>query len=163
MMLIETDKRGPSNAIPLTYSSDQEDKFYVPDNLHIVGMMNTADRSLAMVDYALRRRFTFVTLNPAFKAAEFRSFLEDKGAESDVIDMIISRMKTLNDHICSEKTNLGPGFMIGHSFFCPQETEEELGIDWYHSVIKSEIAPLIREYWFDATEKAEDMISKLLE
>ena len=133
MMLIETDKRGPANAIPLTYSSDHDDTFYVPDNLHIIGMMNTADRSLAMVDYALRRRFTFVTLKPAFKTDEFRSFLVRKQAESDVINTIISRMSALNDQICAVKNNLGPGFMIGHSFFCPQETEEELGIDWYRS------------------------------
>ena len=163
MMLIEADKRGPEYAIPITYSGDHEDRFYVPDNLHIIGMMNTADRSLAMVDYALRRRFTFFSLQPAFKTPAFRSFLEAKGVESDVIDTIISRMTALNDHICSEKTNLGPGFMIGHSYFCPQGTEEELGMDWYQSVIKSEIAPLVREYWFDATDKAEDLISKLLE
>ena len=163
MMLIETDKRGAGYAIPLTYSRDQEDRFYVPENVHIIGMMNTADRSLAMVDYALRRRFTFVDLRPAFKTAEFRSFLAKKEAEPDVIDMIISRMTTLNDHICSENTKLGPGFMIGHSFFCPQETEEELGVDWYRSVIKSEIAPLIREYWFDAAKEADELISKLLE
>ena len=163
MMLIETDKRGPDFAIPLTYSSGLDDRFFVPSNLHLIGLMNTADRSLAMVDYALRRRFTFMDLKPAFKTAEFRSFLEDKEVESDLIDTIVSRMTALNDQICSEKTNLGPGFMIGHSFFCPQETEDELGIDWYRSVIASEIAPLVREYWFDSTEKAEDVISKLLQ
>ena len=65
--------------------------------------------------------------------------------------------------IASEKTNLGPSFMIGHSFFCPQETEQELDVDWYRSVIKSEIAPLVREYWFDATDKAEELIARLLE
>jgi 5-methylcytosine-specific restriction protein B len=163
MMLIETDKRGKKHEIPLTYSNDLDDRFYVPDNLHIIGMMNTADRSLAMVDYALRRRFTFVDLKPAFKTTEFRSFLADKDVDSDVIDIIVSRMVALNELICSEKTNLGPGFAIGHSFFCPQETEEELGMDWYRSVIRSEIAPLVREYWFDDNEKAEELISKLLE
>ena len=83
MMLIETDKRGPDFAIPLTYSSGLDDRFFVPSNLHLIGLMNTADRSLAMVDYALRRRFTFMDLKPAFKTAEFRSFLEDKEVESD--------------------------------------------------------------------------------
>ena len=150
MMLIETDKRGQNYAIPLTYANGLDEQFSVPTNLHIIGMMNTADRSLAMVDYALRRRFTFVDLKPAFETKQFRSFLEDWKVQSNVIGIIVSRMTELNERICSEKTNLGPGFAIGHSFFCPQETEEELGMDWYRSVIRSEIAPLIREYWFDA-------------
>ncbi len=159
LMLIEPDKRGREYAIPLTYSNDVEDTFYIPENLHFIGMMNTADRSLAMVDYALRRRFNFVTLQPAFKTAEFRSFLDDREVQTEIIDTIIKRMTALNDEICAETTNLGPGFMIGHSFFCPEDTEEDLGIDWYRSVIKFEIAPLIREYWFDDTEKAESQIS----
>jgi 5-methylcytosine-specific restriction protein B len=115
-----------------------------------------------MVDYALRRRFTFVDLKPAFESAEFRSFLADREVESTVIDLIVERMTELNGLIRSEKTNLGPGFMVGHSYFCPQETEQELGIDWYRSVIKSEIAPLVREYWFDATDKADKLIARLL-
>jgi MoxR-like ATPase len=162
MMLIETDKRGPKFSIPLTYAKGSEDRFFVPDNLHIVGMMNTADRSLAMVDYALRRRFTFINLTPCFHSSVFQAYLEEAGVEPDVIDVIVSRMTTLNEQIRSEKTSLGEGFMIGHSYFCPQGTEEELGIDWYRSVIKAEIAPLIREYWFDAAEKAEGIIAQLL-
>ena len=163
LMLIETDKRGPRFAIPLTYASSPDERFFVPANMHVIGMMNTADRSLAMVDYALRRRFTFIDLKPAYHTDEFRSYLAERmSVESDVIDTIISRMQEINGEIRSEKTNLGPGFEIGHSFFCPQETEEDLGIEWYRSVIKSEIAPLIREYWFDASDKAEGLISRLL-
>jgi len=162
LMLIEADKRGPDFSIPLTYAKDQEDRFFIPDNLHIIGMMNTADRSLAMVDYALRRRFTFIDLRPEFDAEDFRSFLEEHEVEPDVIDTIVVRMLKLNDDIRGEKTNLGPGFEIGHSFFCPQGTEEELGMDWYRSIIRAEIAPLLREYWFDELDKAEVRILDLL-
>lgn len=162
LMLIEADKRGPTFSIPLTYAKGQDDRFFVPENLHIIGMMNTADRSLAMVDYALRRRFTFVDLRPEFDSEDFRSFLEEREAEPEVIELIIAKMLKLNDSIRAEKTNLGPGFEIGHSFFCPQDTEEELGMDWYRSIIRVEIAPLLREYWFDDMDKAEQRISDLL-
>ena len=162
LMLIEADKRGPEFSIPLTYSKGLEDRFFIPDNLHIIGMMNTADRSLAMVDYALRRRFTFIDLRPEFDTEDFRSFLEEHEVEPDVIETVVVRMLKLNDEIRAEKTNLGPGFEIGHSFFCPQGTEDELGMDWYRSVIRVEIAPLLREYWFDDLDKAEERIRDLL-
>jgi 5-methylcytosine-specific restriction protein B len=162
LMLIEADKRGRDFSLPLTYAKDQDDRFFIPENLHIIGMMNTADRSLAMVDYALRRRFTFIDLRPEFTTEDFRSFLEEHEVDQDVIETIVVRMVKLNDEIRTEKTNLGPGFEIGHSFFCPQGTEEELGMDWYRSVIRAEIAPLLREYWFDDLDKAEERISELL-
>jgi hypothetical protein len=162
MMLIETDKRGQKYAISLTYSNGMDDKFYIPENLYIIGMMNTADRSLAMVDYALRRRFTFVTLKPAFQSGAFKPYLENIGVEDDVIGMIVQRMEVLNKEISLDKTNLGPDYVIGHSYFCPLETEQELGIEWYNSIIESEIAPLIREYWFDSSDTAEKHIANLL-
>lgn len=162
LMLIEADKRGSDFSIPLTYAKDQDDRFFIPDNLHIIGMMNTADRSLAMVDYALRRRFTFIDLRPEFDTEDFRSFLEEREVDPDVIETVVVRMLKLNDDIRAEKTNLGPGFEIGHSFFCPQGTEEELGMDWYRSIIRAEIAPLLREYWFDELDKAEGRILDLL-
>lgn len=163
LMLIEADKRGEPFAMPLTYSTDLNDTFYIPSNVHIVGMMNTADRSLAMVDYALRRRFTFVDLRPGFDTEDFQSFLEENDVDSDVIATIISKMLKLNEEIRAEKTNLGPGFEIGHSFFCPQGTEDDLAMAWYRSIIRAEIAPLLREYWFDDLDKAEGIISQLLE
>ena len=162
LMLIEGDKRGPVFSIPLTYATDQSERFFIPENLHIIGMMNTADRSLSMVDYALRRRFTFIDLQPEFRTEVFSSFLEENDVESEVIELLISRMNKLNEEIAAEKTNLGPGFEIGHSFFCPQGSESGVGIDWYRSIIETEIAPLLREYWFDDPEKAEKRIDDLL-
>ncbi len=162
MMLIESDKRGPEFAIPLTYASDRDETFFVPENLYVLGLMNTADRSLAMVDYALRRRFTFMRLRPAFGTDQFKTFLRGKGASDQLVHRIAARMRALNEHIASDTKNLGPGFEVGHSFFCPQGTEDRLDDDWYEDVISTEVEPLPREYWFDNPETVERLVSELL-
>ena len=163
-LLIETDKRGKDFAIPLTYSRDPSETFFVPENVYLIGLMNTADRSLAMVDYALRRRFTFHDLRPGFTHPLFRDRLDAAGAEQDLIGCIIARMVKLNEHIRAETAaGLGPGFEVGHSFFCPQGTEDEaLDLAWYRAVVEEEIAPLLREYWFDDPAKAEEYVAELL-
>jgi hypothetical protein len=123
--------------------------------------MNTADRSLAMVDYALRRRFAFVDIPPKFNSQSFKAFMENSSVSPSMIDRIVSRMTELNNHIESDTTNLGPGFCIGHSFFCP--TDEVIpNDDWYQRVIVTEIAPLVREYWFDNADHAEKLVEDLL-
>ena len=115
LMLIEADKRSEDYAVALTYSSQ---RFHVPENVYILGMMNTADRSLALVDYALRRRFAFETLAPAFGTeygrAEFEEHLASKGTERELIARITSGMRDLNEKISGDP-ELGPGFEIGHS------------------------------------------------
>jgi len=161
MMLIEADKRGPDFAIPLTYSQTGEG-FSVPPNVHILGMMNTADRSLAMVDYALRRRFAFYSLKPAFGTEGFHSFLLDAGVEDSVVKLIDERMLQLNERIRLDSKNLGPGFEIGHSYFVPSGEEESLDKEWYREVIRSQVAPLLREYWFDQGSKMDGLIAELL-
>ena len=162
MMLIETDKRGPRFAVPLTYSHTPEEKFHVPSNLHVLGMMNTADRSLAMVDYALRRRFRFFSLMPCIGSDSFRKYLGERGVDSSVVDVICDRLATLNKAIASDTKNLGWGYQIGHSFFCPEADGEGYDIEWYRAVIRTEVAPLLEEYWFDDTEKAEEWTKTLL-
>jgi len=161
MMLIEPDKRGKEHAIPLTYSEDADEKFYIPENLHLIGMMNTADRSLAMVDYALRRRFRFITLRPEFLSEVFQGFLANAGAEPELVKKIIARMTALNEVIAADTKNLGLGYQIGHSYFCPRNgiTPDD---DWYRRVIESEIVPLIQEYWFDNEQKVKEQRSALL-
>lgn len=162
MMLMEADKRGPDFSLQLTYSETSDDTFYIPENLHLIGTMNTADRSLALVDYALRRRFTFVTLKPEFESTRFRDALARKGVSPDLIEKIAIRMGALNDTIREDARNLGWGYCIGHSFFCPDDgvTPDE---DWYREVIDFEIEPLLREYWVDLEEKAEAEVAKLRE
>jgi 5-methylcytosine-specific restriction protein B len=161
MMLIEPDKRGKAHAIPLAYSQDADEKFYIPVNLHLIGMMNTADRSLAMVDYALRRRFRFINLRPEFSSEVFRAFLADAGARPELVKKIVARMNALNEIIAADTKNLGPGYQIGHSYFCPRN-EIKPDEDWYRRVIESEIVPLIQEYWFDNEQKVKEQRLALL-
>jgi 5-methylcytosine-specific restriction endonuclease McrBC GTP-binding regulatory subunit McrB len=161
MMLIEPDKRGKEHAIPLAYSQNAGERFYIPENLHLIGMMNTADRSLAMVDYALRRRFRFITLRPEFSSDAFGKFLGDAGAAPGLTKKIVSRMNALNEVIAADTKNLGPGYQIGHSYFCPRNGMKP-SEDWYRRVIESEIVPLIQEYWFDNEQKVKEQRSALL-
>lgn len=148
MMLIEPDKRSPAYALPLTYSSLQEDRFYVPENVHLIGTMNTADRSLSMVDYALRRRFAFTEMEPGFSHPAFRTVLEDKHVSSSVCDRIIEGMSSVNDLIASDTANLGPGYRIGHSFFVPSSPVADAE-SWLADILTHEILPLLQEYWVD--------------
>ena len=154
MLLIETDKRGPEWAVSLTYSDESASKFHIPANVHILGMMNTADRSLAIVDYALRRRFAFKDVLPGFDSDKFGPLLESKGVESQVIAAIQTKMTTLNKEIESS-VDLGRGFTIGHSFFVPFQNVTDSRA-WYERVIKNEIVPLLREYWFDKKQSEVD-------
>ncbi len=163
MMLIEADKRGSVFSVPLTYSKDPDHKFYIPHNVYIIGTMNTADRSLALVDYALRRRFAFIDLEPQFHSSTFKETLSDKGVPEAVIDTIVKRFNQLNQVITDDRKHLGPGFRIGHSFFCPGGGDMTPDENWYRLVIQTEIAPLLKEYWFDDEEKAGSTIAKLLE
>ena len=154
MMLIEPDKRGPAFSIPLVYASDPDDKFYIPANVHVIGTMNTADRSLAMVDYALRRRFRFITLRPEFASSRFRQFLADLGAEPSLVKKVVERMAELNGRIADDTKNLGPGYQIGHSYFCPRDGVRPDEV-WFQRVIDSEIVPLLQEYWLDDDKKVQ--------
>ncbi len=157
MMLIESDKRGKYR-VPLTYSEKDDAPFSVPENLYLIGTMNTADRSLAIVDYALRRRFRFITLEPKFNN-RFKDFLGSNGFSKDFIEEISSKIKSLNSKIKSDK-NLGSGFLIGHSFFCSPNNGDER--EWFENIVKFEIKPLLEEYWFDDSEKVENEINLLL-
>lgn len=161
MLLIEGDKRNENYAVKLTYSSASEPRFYIPENLYIIGMMNTADRSLALVDYALRRRFCFMGLNPAFDNKLFHEFLIKKGLNSVDIEKLTTRFKLLNSRIKGETKNLGNGFEIGHSYFCTNEDKIQDFEKWYGEIITYEIEPLIREYWFDDSDKVDDLIKEL--
>jgi 5-methylcytosine-specific restriction protein B len=158
MMLIENDKRGPEHGIKLPYQKESDLSFYIPENLYLIGTMNTADRSLAMVDYALRRRFRFITLNPEFND-KFSDYLLDNGVTQNIVDKILNKIVNLNEEI-SKESNLGKGFTIGHSYFTPTEQVED-SEEWYKTIIDNEIAPLLHEYYFDDEKKAEDLIAEL--
>jgi 5-methylcytosine-specific restriction protein B len=158
MMLIEADKREEKFALKLTYAEDEEDRFYVPDNLYIIGTMNTADRSLAIVDYALRRRFAFVSLQPDY-GSNFRSFLADKGLSEGIIEHICTSISKLNNKI-KEDVNLGEGFQIGHSYFCTY-TNDGNENQWWADILYYELKPLLEEIWFDDLSKVSDTVKQL--
>jgi MoxR-like ATPase len=143
MMLIETDKRG--EPLTLAYS---EESFTVPPNLYLIGTMNTADRSLSLVDYALRRRFAFLTLDPGFETKAFFIHLERYGLTAGQIDHIRNQMAALNQEIAKDEANLGVGYRIGHSFFTPTAPVPDFG-KWFQSIVSYEIMPLLEEYWID--------------
>ncbi|MGG6359615.1 AAA family ATPase [Peribacillus frigoritolerans] len=151
MMLIETDKRGEQ--INLLYSND---KFSVPSNLYIIGMMNTADRSLALLDYALRRRFSFVEIKPAFENDTFKSYV-DKLNNPEVLIRVIDEIKSLNNQIVEE---LGTGFQIGHSYFVGSAYKVD-SVNRVEEVVEYEIIPQLFEYWFDDEQKAKDWAERL--
>jgi len=153
-MLIENDKRGDRNKIQPLYA---DELFYIPTNVYIIGMMNTADRSLAMLDYALRRRFGFFALSPAFSSERFKLYQES--LDSTKFDRLISCVKELNQSIKDDES-LGEGFCIGHSYFCNIDPEE-LTDQKLTMLVEYEIIPLLKEYWFDEPAKANEWSNKL--
>jgi len=148
MMLIESDKRTSDFAIPLSYTTDPGTTFYVPPNVHIIGTMNTADRSLSMVDYALRRRFAFVELESCFQSPVFAGKLMAAGASAELVAQIRQRMSALNQSIVNDESNLGKGYQIGHSFFVPSN-DQVADEQWMKQIMMFEIKPLIEEYYCD--------------
>ena len=145
-MLIEGDKRGPKNKLQLLYSREL---FYVPENVYLIGMMNTADRSLAMLDYALRRRFAFFDIAPGFDSDGFAAY--QQGIGSDRFDSLVSCVTRLNDAISTDDS-LGEGFRIGHSYFCNMDASDADG-GKLSVVVEYEIIPMLKEYWFDDADK----------
>lgn len=151
-MLIENDKRGVS--LQLLYS---DEKFSVPKNIYIIGMMNTADRSLAMLDYALRRRFAFFEIKPAFTTNGFREYR--MSLENEKFDKLIACVESLNNVISNDES-LGDGFCIGHSYFCnllPDTINDQV----LSGIVEYELIPLLKEYWFDEPTKVKDWSSNL--
>ena len=158
LMLLESDKRKKKFALNLTYSKDEEDTFFIPSNVHLIGTMNTADRSLAIVDYALRRRFAFISLEPNF-GPKFSSYLSQLGIPSKLSAHIAKSISSVNKKITSDQ-NLGPGFAIGHSYFCSFGSSEGPN-NWYREVLEYEIRPLLEEIFFDSLGTVESMLSQL--
>lgn len=161
MYLIEADKRGPDHALSLTYGESAKDRFFVPENVYVIGLMNTADRSLAMVDYALRRRFAFHNLEPALSSVAFATHLESRGVQRATIARIRANVAKVNEVISADHQNLGAGFAIGHSYFCPVAPVADSDA-WYESIVHQELLPLLTEYWFDNPKKVKECETTLL-
>lgn len=163
LTLLEADKRNPTEALELSYRKYDGERVYIPENLYLIGTMNIADRSLALVDLALRRRFAFIDLEPQFGSA-WRSWVGDRfNIDNEVLAQIERRITALNEDIRTD-TSLGPQFRIGHSYVTPP-----IGVnvgdprEWFTQVVETEIGPLLDEYWFDALGKAQSAKDRLLE
>jgi 5-methylcytosine-specific restriction protein B len=162
LMLIESDKRGPEYAVPLVYHKADEPRFYIPENVHLIGLMNTADRSLSIVDYALRRRFAFMTLTPRFGSEEYKTWLLERDMQATLVALVTNRMVQLNKTIADDNL-LGESFQVGHSFFCPIGDDfSDLDRSWYEGIVRTEVLPLLREYWFDNPKRAREAEEALL-
>lgn len=153
-MLIENDKRGSKNELQLLYSHEL---FHVPDNLYLIGTMNTADRSLAMLDYALRRRFAFFDLKPGFQSKPFCEYRN--GLDNPKFNALVQKVEQLNEAIANDES-LGEGFCIGHSFFCNMDanTCNDLKLN---SIIDHELVPMLKEYWIDKPENIHEWTDSL--
>lgn len=145
MMLIEADKRSPRYALKLTYSEENSSKFYVPENVFIIGCMNTADRSIAIVDYALRRRFAFCQIEPEF-GDNFKAYLCSE-LNREFVDIICGKLNRVNS-IILESTSLGKGLEIGHSYFCQISSVEDEH-EWWQTICKYELFPYLQEICFE--------------
>ena len=159
LTLLENTKRSRADAMELAYRKIPGEKIHVPDNLHIIGTMNIADRSLALVDLALRRRFAFVTLEPMLNPA-WEDWCRDRDFPNDVITLIRDRMNALNETIAQDRA-LGPQFRVGHSYVTPGDDDIPDPAAWFAEVIDTEIEPLLQEYWFDAPDRAREAAQAL--
>lgn len=142
LMLIERDYRGTKATLAYNGLS-----FFVPKNLYIIGMMNTADRSLAMIDYALRRRFSFFEIEPGFASEGFAKY--QQSLNNETLNELVSRVVELNKEITQDRS-LGKGFCVGHSYFCGQNACTD---EWLRSIVDYDILPMLNEYWFDDSTK----------
>lgn len=152
LMLIEKNYR--NKFAKLAYDNRP---FFVPDNLYIIGMMNTADRSLAMIDYALRRRFSFFEIEPNFSSDCFQKYQKD--LDNAIFNKLIDKIKELNKEIDND-SSLGKGFSIGHSYFCGIENNNNIE-QQLHSIVNYDILPMLKEYWFDDNDKVMEWKKKL--
>ena len=160
LLLLEADKRGPAHALRLPYAPPDAQRFFVPENLYVIGTLNLADRSLSPLDYALRRRFAFVALRPQF-GAPLRQFLAARQVPEALTARLCTRMATLNQTI-TDDPELGPDFEIGHSYFCHPPAEPAQAAAWFQLIMEQEIGPLLADYWREQPATAAAQLRKLL-
>lgn len=160
LLLLEADKRGPAHALRLPYAPPEAPRFFVPENLYVIGTLNLADRSLTALDYALRRRFAFVELRPQFGEA-LREFLTARQVPPKLVARLCTRLTALNQTIADDP-ELGPDFAIGHSYFSQPPTNPADAESWYQQIVDQEIGPLLADYWREQPTTAAGQLKKLL-
>ena len=162
LTLLEADKRTPSASLELSYRQFDGERVFIPNNLYVIGTMNIADRSLALVDLALRRRFAFIDLEPTF-GKPWRDWVQSEcGIDSDLSAEIEKRLAALNNELSTD-AGLGPQFQVGHSYVTPPSGAAISDArKWFRQVVNTEIKPLLDEYWFDDLDKAKKARKRLL-
>ena len=163
LTLLEAGKRTPNEALELSYPDAEGNRLpvHIPENLYVIGTMNIADRSLALVDLAFRRRFAFVTLEPVLGVRWRDWVVEELGVDPDLVEEIARRIGELNATIAE---SLGNQFRIGHSYVTPtRRLEEGSTRAWFIQVAETEIGPLLEEYWFDSPSTGRDALERLVD
>ena len=164
LTLLEAGKRTPRDAMQLCYPDPDGNHrpVYVPENMVVIGTMNIADRSLALVDLAFRRRFAFINLEPSLGQAWSDWVVNRRQMDAATAAKIQQRFIQLNQTIAADN-RLGKAFRIGHSYITPiQSMDGRDTRDWFNEVIDSELKPLLEEYWFDAPEEVDRAVAQLL-
>lgn len=161
LTLLEADKRTPNEKLQLIYKRKGESGIYIPNNIYIIGTMNVADRSLAIVDFALRRRFAFMDLEPTFGQIWKTWVNEKSGISLEFLSEIETRIMKLNKEI-EEDANLGAQFKIGHSYLTTKELIDD-EVKWFKDIVNTEVGPLLDEYWFDDRDHAKRCKNELVE
>ena len=161
LTLLEADKRNPEEALTLSYTQDSSKPYYIPDNLYVIGTMNVADRSIALVDLALRRRFGFCYLKPIFDKIWKDWVHKQCGIDLEILNEIGKRLESLNEIIEKDEL-LGPHFKVGHSYVTPREGNIDDPKEWFRRVVEHDIGPLLDEYLIGGSENIKDARDKLL-
>ena len=163
LTLLESDKRSPEEALSLSYPRTPQERIHVPANLYLIGTMNVADRSLALVDLALRRRFAFIDLEPTF-GSRWRNWVNEQyGIDPEFLADVEHRLATLNQAIADDPS-LGSQFRVGHSAVTPTPSSPtESPQEWFRQVVETEIGPLLDEYWFDDPARSRSEKERLLQ
>jgi len=160
LVLLEPTQRGPAHALRLPYAPPEAPLFFVPENLYVIGTLNLADRSLAPLDYALRRRFAFVNMRPQF-GGTLQLLLHEAQVPGKLAAHLTERMTELNQAIADDP-ELGPDFAVGHSYFCAPPANPKEAAEWLRLVFEQEIGPLLAEYWREQPATAAAHLRKLL-
>ncbi len=162
LTLLEASKRNESEALELSYSTKDNEPVYIPENLYVIGTMNLADRSLALVDFAFRRRFAFIDLEPLLGDKWKERVHKENKIDVSTLTKISDNINELNKTII-EDISLGKQSCIGHSYVTPSnDTDVVDAKKWFCDIVETEIVPLLNEYWFDDPKKTEDAKKKLL-
>lgn len=161
-LLLDGGRRGNAWSMPLKSAVDRTvDRFFVPANIYILGLVDTSLDNAGLQDEALAARFDIFDVDPAFASGRFVEMLLEHEAAETLARAISERMAALNDAIAADPA-LGRGKRIGHGMLCPENENVVVDARWYEAVIRQKVLPLLRRRWRDAPEKVAEWEKTLL-